>query len=451
MRSAAGGEDPGSPVRLRRDAGTAGASGDRSAGTALPWLIRLRWLALIAFLALPLGATIPRGRVQWLPFLGLIAAMAATNLALWRATRAAAAPRPEVVGGVLLLDTMLLTGLLFLSGGSANPGTVVYLVHITFAAVLLGPRWAWALTALSVGGFGVLFLDASHLAAGHLYAQPPDAFASHVAGMWIAFAATAALIAHFVSHVAGALAARERDLASMSARAARSERLAALTTLAAGAAHELATPLSTIAVTAREIERAASLQECPRPAACGADAALIAREVARCHRMLDEMSGRARARASDARPLALPAALEDARAELPPPDAARVDLSAAVSSAYPAIPHDDVVRVLVALLRNALDASPADGRVALQAIEERRELRITVQDHGHGMTPEVLARAHEPFFTTKAPGHGLGLGVFLARSVAEQLGGLLNIDSAAGAGTTVSLTLPAGGRGAEGR
>jgi two-component system sensor histidine kinase RegB len=418
--------------------------GEAAAPAALPWLIRLRWLALVAFLALPFGSAAGvRGGAGPTIFAGLIAAMAVTNVALWRVTRESGVRR-ELVAAVLVLDTVLLTGLLFVSGGAVNPGTVVYLVHITFAAMLLGSRWAWTLTALSVAGFGVLFLGSAPPAGEHVHGQAADPLGTHLAGMWVAFAATAALIAHFVSQVAGALAASERELADARAQAARHERLAALMTLAAGAAHELSTPLATIAVTGREIARSASMPGCPNKDTCGADAALIVSEVARCHHVLDELSGRARGRASDARPLALPAALEAARAALPPKDAVRVDLASTMSATWNGLPQDEIVGALAALLRNAFDASPPDGRVTLSADDDAGSLTLRVADRGTGMPPEVLAHAGEPFFTTKPPGQGLGLGVFLARSVTEQLGGRFTIHSAAGAGTVVTLTFAAG-------
>jgi len=70
-------------------------------------------------------------------------------------------------------------------------------------------------------------------------------------------------------------------------------------------------------------------------------------------------------------------------------------------------------------------------------------VRIVVADEGPGMSADVLARAGEPFFTTKAPGSGMGLGLFLARSLAEQLGGTLSLDSTTGRGTRATLELPA--------
>jgi two-component system sensor histidine kinase RegB len=436
-----------SSVRPRlHDSAGAASPPETAAGAALPWLIRLRWLALLAFLALPLGSSAGLdGRVAPAPFIGLIVALALTNGLLWRQTGFAAVARPSTVALVLALDTGLLTVLLSLTGGAANPGTVVYLVHVTFAAVLLGPLWTWLLTVLSIGGYGVLVFFRPVLAeVTHVHGAPTGTFESHVLGMWVAFAATAALIAHFVGRVSQALAARERELADLRATAARNERLAALTTLAAGAAHELATPLATIAVTAREIERVASRPDCPCPQACASDAALIAREVARCHRTLDEMSGRARGLAFDAGPLALPGAFDDARRQLQAGDASRIAVSGSPDEAFAELPHDDLVRVIVALFRNALDASAPGGTVRVRAAHADGTLTIGIEDDGHGMSPEVLARVDEPFFTTKPPGHGFGLGVFLARSVVEQLGGALDISSVEEVGTTVTLRLPTG-------
>jgi two-component system sensor histidine kinase RegB len=101
-----------------------------------------------------------------------------------------------------------------------------------------------------------------------------------------------------------------------------------------------------------------------------------------------------------------------------------------------------VVRALVNLVRNALDATPPDSPIHLTVREENASLIFCIRDEGAGMSPEILARVGEPFFSTKAPGKGLGLGVFLTRNFAEQLGGSLEFDSAAGHGTSAILTLP---------
>jgi len=104
------------------------------------------------------------------------------------------------------------------------------------------------------------------------------------------------------------------------------------------------------------------------------------------------------------------------------------------------LPRRAVTRVVSNLIRNALDATP-DGAVHVD-IDAGTRLRIRVSDTGPGMPPAILAQAGEPFFTTKASGHGLGLGLFLTRSLADHLGGSLALDSAPGRGTTAVLELP---------
>jgi two-component system sensor histidine kinase RegB len=106
------------------------------------------------------------------------------------------------------------------------------------------------------------------------------------------------------------------------------------------------------------------------------------------------------------------------------------------------LPKKATAQSLVALIQNALDAN-VDGRpVRISATEDGAELRIAIQDHGEGMAGNVLRRIAEPFFTTKEPGRGMGLGTFLVSTFAERLGGRVRFDSALGEGTTVTLELP---------
>jgi CheY-like chemotaxis protein len=104
------------------------------------------------------------------------------------------------------------------------------------------------------------------------------------------------------------------------------------------------------------------------------------------------------------------------------------------------------------LLTNARDATPPGSIVVAELSRVERAAgpacRIAVTDRGEGMTPDVARQAVEPFFTTRAPGHGLGLGLTIARMVAESHGGYLEVDSRVGTGTTVSISLPIADNGA---
>jgi two-component system sensor histidine kinase RegB len=275
---------------------------------------------------------------------------------------------------------------------------------------------------------------------------------SHLQGMWWAFLLAASLTAYFVVKLSSAIERRDRELALMREQALRHERLASLTTLAAGAAHELSTPLATIAVVTGEIERtleqarAASLAD----AASGSlltDARLIRAELQRCRAILDRMAAQAGETVGEMpSPVSVSALVADALRALPPDEAARVRVDAPETVATLTVPGRGVVTALVSLLRNAMDASEQSKAVTLAAAADNGIVRLTVRDWGSGKAPDVLARAGEPFFSTKPAGAGMGLGLFLTRALAERLGGALRLESAPGSGTAATLELPASQR-----
>jgi two-component system sensor histidine kinase RegB len=419
-------------------------SSARPSSVVLPWLVRLRWVSL----ALMLGAAVAASRwwtvrLPWPPLLALMMAMAATNVALTLQLRARA-PRRVLVGGVLLLDVGVITGLIALAGGPINPFGTVYLVSITIAAATLGLWWSAAVALASTIGFGLTFvrhrpLDfADPLVAGRVLSL-------HLWGMWVALAAAAGLIAYFVSRMSEALDERERALAEARSAAARSDRLAALLALGAGAAHELATPLNTISILAGEIGRVTadgSIAPADAVTEVATHAALVRDEVERCTRVLDQMTGRALALDGAAGPLTLDSLVDGLRHRLDPSSAGRLDVTVPVETVPVTIPAEPLRQVLLSLLRNAFDASAPSQRVALEVTRPGGRTRFTVVDTGTGMRADVAARAGDPFFTTKPGSGNLGLGLFLARAFADQIGGRLELESRVGVGTTVTLDLP---------
>ena len=406
----------------------------------MPWLVRLRWASVAALAAAAWAAhTFWRVRLPVVPLIALLAALAATNAALTFQLRSPA-PRRSVIGGVLLVDVGLLTGILYLVGGPLNPFSIVYLVGITVAAVALGQRWALVLGVLSNLAYGLTFL----------YHRPlefiDESFSSrvltlHLSGMWVAFAAATGLIAYFVGRVSQALAERERELTEARAAAARSERLAALFSLGAGAAHELATPLSTISTAAVELERT-MIRRGEGDAPEAEYIRLIRGEVGRCTTVLDQLSGRAAAASAADSSIALPRLVDDLRYRLGASLASRLDVTLPADARPIDAPAEPLRQALIALLRNAFDASTPDQRVTL-CVAQEDGVRVEVIDSGRGMDAAEASRAGEPFFTTKPPGAGLGLGLFLVRAFADQMGGTLRLRSTPGQGTAAILQLPA--------
>jgi two-component system sensor histidine kinase RegB len=367
----------------------------------------------------------------------IVAAAALANIELaWRQQRDARSR--FVAGAALLLHVVLLTGLLELSGGPSNPFSVVYAIQVALAAATLGAGWGVATAASSAACYGVLISWHLHevIPAHHRFVD----FPTHLFAMWLAIATLAEFALHFAGAAARAIAEREDQLDAMRRQAARTEHMMALSTLAAGAAHELSTPLATIAIASNELARA--LNRLPVPPECTADAQLIRQEVDRCQVILDQMSGRAGGTAPEQlEPTAVDGIIADVKSRLPADLAARLQAASLVQVPMVVASRVGLVQVLLSLVKNAFDASDASTPVRLVVENDAGMFKFVVQDEGRGMSSEALRRAGEPFYTTKDAGRGLGLGLFLARMFAERYGGSLSLQSERG--TTAILTLPA--------
>lgn len=406
---------------------------------ALPWILRLRWVAVAGQTStLLLVDRFLQAELPWTPLLGTIAVTVLTNLALGWMVRRRRLPRGPVVPAVLGLDTLLLTSLLHWCGGPSNPFAILYLVHVAMAVVAGSPRWTWTMVELSAACYGLLFWSHVPLRVG----GRPLGLDLYLQGSWFAVLLVSLVIALFIGRVVVELRARDEQLAGLRALAERNERLASLTTLAAGAAHELGTPLGTIAVVARELELAAARQ--PDGADLSEDARLIRSQVDRCRQILDRLRARGDEGDEEGRgpePLAPAELLALVRAELGglPDGAVRLRVQAGLERVI--VPRASLVPALAPLVRNALDAT---GGAPIELGLERQQglLAFEVRDTGPGMSPEELQRAGEPFFTTKPAGRGTGLGLYVVRLLAERLGGELRLSSSPGQGTTARLQFP---------
>ncbi len=418
-----------------------GATADLAPNLALPWVLRLRYgmvageaaIVLGMFYGFHLGNT-------FLWTLAPLALMLISNVLLGRLRTLPFRFPQQRLGAVFCLDTLCLTVILGLTGGTMNPFSLLYLVQITLSAVVLRKVWTRVLGALSTVCFGLLFFFYIPTAAFQMH-HVEQGLSPHLVGMWIAFVVAVTLITFFTGKIADSLRTREQEVFVLRDQVSKNERLASLVTLAAGAAHELGTPLGTIAVVARELERYAATSA--NSTAVLQDAKLIRSEVDRCCRILEQMSVRS------AEPLGetpTTIRLYDLLAQVIDqfPEASRNLLKISVSrdTLCAILPRKATTQSLAALIQNALDANVAERPIHIHASEESGLLEIAVQDRGEGMPAQVLRRIAEPFFTTKEPGKGMGLGTFLVSTFAERLGGRVVFSSTLGEGTTVILQLP---------
>lgn len=397
-------------------------------------LIALRWgLIVLAAAGLALAQ-------HWLaapglplaPLLLILLALSGWNaLAGWRLAR-----RP-VSGHALaldaLVDIMALTALLFFSGGANNPLTALYLLEIVAAAILLPAALTWLVAAAALAGY--TFLLWFFLPLPGLPADPAFVFRLHIFGMWLTFGLSALLIAGLLGRLVATLRRRERELAQVRERQLRDEQLVALGTLAAGAAHELGTPLSTLRLLVDELAAGA-----PAGTPLSDDCRLMRAQLDACRAALsrlrqsagvgeggDTLAAQCR-RVLDNWQVARPDVRAVFRVDLGPERAALADPTFAPA--------------LLNLLNNAADASPEAVEVGVS--EEAGWLRVAIANRGE-LSPAQLAAIGRPQESAK-PG-GLGLGVFLAQATLERLGGTVRLDNRDGGGVIATVCLPLDGGG----
>jgi two-component system sensor histidine kinase RegB len=364
----------------------------------------------------------------------LVAVGALSNL--WLASQK---DRAGHLGAFLVLDVVLLTGLLYLSGGPTNPFSVIYVVYIAMSAVMLEPKWTWTIAGLSIVSFAALFVV--HVPSEHLgHAEHGGGFRTHLYGMFIALVLAVTLITYFVSQLSLELRRRERALAEAEERTHRWGKLASIATLAAGAAHELGTPLGTIAVAAKEIKRRA--RKVPDGEGLVEDAELIREELERCRLVLDRMATAGGEHVGETpTSLSVEALFATVRARLSPEQADRWVTTTDVGAIE--APKEALVQMIENIARNGFDACEA-GQVSLAIRGLDRAVGLQFVAEGKGMNEQAAKRATAPFFTTKNAGDRMGLGLFLARTLVDSLAGQLTVESATGKGTTIRVVLPQG-------
>jgi two-component system sensor histidine kinase RegB len=368
------------------------------------------------------------------PLLSVIALLTLVNLLTWWRLRR---PWPVVDGeffAQLLVDIFAITVLLYYAGGSTNPLVSYYLVPLVIAAITLPAVYTWSMAALTAACYTLLMFNYYPLMPRN--GDFSTAVYLHLTGMWLTFVLSAFLIAFFVVRMANAVKERDRTLAAAREETLRNERIVALGTLAAGAAHELGTPLATMAVVTSDLQ-----QEYATDPALVEDLRLLRQQVDNCKHILSNMlaaAGQGRAEDAAAQPLDdyFAALLE--KWQLIRPGVAVKAEWAGVLPAPRVVADQTLTQALLNLLNNAADASP--GNVEISGCWQNDELQLEVRDRGPGIAPDVQQRAGQPFFTTK--GHGFGIGLFLANATIERFGGKVVLLNREGGGALTRVSLP---------
>ncbi|MCQ3828942.1 HAMP domain-containing histidine kinase [Microbulbifer elongatus] len=408
--------------------------GDKTIITNLRRLTALRAIALSAYIgvSLWLADSLSGGALAFV-LLGVVT----TLISGWRARGSVPVGRKEFFAH-LLMDWLWLPPLLALSGGAANPFVTYLLVPLTIAAATQPRLFAWLMAAISIAiytGLMVFFpgVDGGHGAhAGHdmRHGAESSDFYQHLIGMWATFTFSALLIAGFVNSMAEALRSRDRHLHKLRQEQARRDQVLSLGTLAAGTAHELASPLQTMGLLVEELQTQAGFSE---PVA--EDLALLQQQVNLCKQALEQLKSRARDPAGNEEFQSIAEFIDRSleRWQLLRPEA-RFELQQQGAEGLSARLPLTLEQTLINVLNNALDASLAVGSqqpVFIQVIWSETHLTIEIADSGKGMQASNTGSG------------GFGIGLILSKTALAQLGGNLTLTPRSGEpGTVATIELP---------
>ncbi|HUH37255.1 MAG TPA: ATP-binding protein [Spongiibacteraceae bacterium] len=331
----------------------------------------------------------------------------------------------------LACDLIIHSVLLYFSGGSSNPFVSYYLVPLTIAAATLPWLYTLVLAALALASYSLLLF--AHHPLTLLVTLPAEIM---VYGMWLSFALAALLITVFVARMAEALRFQEQLQAQRREADMRDQQLLAVATQAAGAAHELGTPLATMSVLLKDL-----IQDCQGTPGLQDDLRVLQDQVMLCKGTLQSL-----VRAAEAQRRQeiveqtvrewLEAALE--RWHLMRPEATYRYECVGKGAPPTLMPPAELTQALLYLLNNAADASP--DNLAIRLGWDHQWIKVTIRDHGAGVPLAIAEQLGKPFFTTK--GKGFGLGLFLSQASVTRAGGTVKLYNHEEGGTLTELRLP---------
>ncbi len=442
----------------------AAAKSEFSALQNLKWLFILRNLMILSEVILiiisvyGLNIRLPE-QPLWLVILSIVAVNVYTSMRLQTDD-----PVTELeIFSQLVIDVFAIAALLYLTGGASNPITWVFLLPLIITAIMLHQSYAWYMVILTTSMYtglmaynvplpsiephmpdpDMIYSDAKNYALLQQVHAMSDShyFNLHIFGMWFGFVFSAGLVAFFVVELAKTLKAQERTLAEARENALRDERVVALGTLAASAAHDMGTPLGTIAIVTHELEQEYPVHRFPD---LHEKLLIMQQQVERCKTALSVMSasaGEMRAESGSAMLLTdyLDEVIKQWRTHKP---TAKLSffIDSEVTMQAKIVAELTLTHSIINILNNAAEASPPEKNIELHAFWDLDHVVIKIMDFGPGFSPELIDFAgKQPVISKK---RGLGVGLVLAYSTINRLGGKINLYNSETGGACVEITLP---------
>ncbi len=408
---------------------------------SLRTLIEIRWVAICGQLVAAIAVTYGLGyEYPFTPVLAVIGVSVLLNLAATVQARGRLRLDARDAALYLAYDVTQLGVLLYLTGGLENPFAVLLLAPLTVAAIILPRRGTLAMMTLTLALIGVVSIFHHPLPGPGIAAAAEYGSNIYEIGTWIGVTLAAVFVTAYVSQVADEGRRIDDALAATQVALDRTQKLSALGALAAAAAHELGTPLGTIALVARELAR-----ELPPDSPFTEDVALLNSQVERCRAILAGLAARPETEGGEPFDrLSLPGLVEAAAEPYRRPE---------IELAVEAVPRDasrppvvwrspEMMHGLGNLLQNALQF--ARRRVTVRAEWSHEEVAVTIADDGTGFPPHLLNRLGEPYLSGRNATAGsdeahMGLGIFVAATLLERGGARLRFSNARQGGAQVAI------------
>ncbi len=436
-----------------------------SARQNLKWLFILRNLtilseALLIILSIyGLNIRLPEEQL-WLVVVAIISVNIYTSMRLQTED-----PVTELeIFSQITMDVLAIAAFMYLTGGASNPIIWVFLLPLIVTAIMLPQSYAWYMVVLTTSMYTVLIAyniplpsiephipdpdllhpDMAHykmLLEAHAM-RDSDYFNLHMFGMWFGFVFSAGLVAFFVVELAKTLRVQERSLAVARENSLRDEKVVSLGTLAASAAHDMGTPLGTIAIVAHELEQEYPVHRFPD---LHDKLHIMQQQLNRCKQALSVMSASAgEMRAESGRIMRVTDYLDGVfnqwRAHKPEIKL-NIFIDPGVAEEAEIISERTLTHALINILNNAVDASPGNEQgIEFHADWDITQLTIKIRDFGPGFPQELVEYAGKQPVVSKK--HGLGVGLFLTYSTINRLGGKINLYNMESGGACVEINLP---------
>jgi len=389
-------------------------------------------VVVIALAAGPMDLDLPR-----LPMAAIIGFLIISGL-----TRRRRLAKPELPGQSqvfleMVTDTLVLTALFYFTGGATNPFVWFFLFPAIISALLLSKSHARSMAALAVicYSFLLFFYQPIHERG---MPHPNTGFETHILGMWFGFVMSAGFVAFIVAGLAERLRKHDRVLNEAREQALRDENMISLGTLAAGAAHDLGTPLGTLAIRSTELQYDPVVKEQPDLAD---KLSLMREQVNRCKETLSLFSSNAgAARAESGKAVSVRGylqALMDEWKDMNPDTDLDLRITGRFDSAWLFV-EPTLTQALHNLMDNAADAS--FERITVKSGWSETLLTIKIIDAGPGISPEIVKDPGRKMLSTKKS--GMGVGLYLATSTIQRLGGNLELSNLPEGGAMARVTLP---------